>query len=95
MENTGEFHDQLLEEYADGGGRMKDWLEEKRVGSGREKLRWALTPSVVQHIGKKSSKVGSKEEWGTVERKDPRKRLWSFEFEKEGTRINRCGAGYG
>lgn len=44
-------------------------------------LRWALTPSVVQHVGDKSSKAGSVAGWGE---RGPRYRLWSVSFEREG-----------
>ena len=95
IEKTGGFQDQLLEDYADGGGRMGDWLLEMEGGEDKETLRWALTPSLVQHIGNKSSKVGAKGGWGIDGRKDPRGWLWSFGFEKEGRRINRYRTGYG
>lgn len=59
------FVDMLMEEYADQHGE----------------LRWALTPSVIQHIGRKSSKgddfgSGSKYHMSVAEK------LWNFEFEQ-------------
>lgn len=61
------YQDQLIEEYAQ---RVKPNM-----------LRWALTPSVVQHIGDKSSKAGAVAGWGN---RGPRQRLWSVSFEIEG-----------
>jgi hypothetical protein len=77
-----------------------DWLDNHREKDGhgfqdqlieifedeKEGLRWALTPNIVQHIGSKSSKIGTSGEWGG---NDARARLWSYGFEKEGKRINR------
>ncbi|MCJ1462813.1 hypothetical protein MMC07_001416 [Pseudocyphellaria aurata] len=59
------FIDMLTEEYADQHGE----------------LRWALTPSVIQHIGRKSSKgddfgAGSKYHMSVAEK------LWNFAFER-------------
>ena len=45
---------------------MGDWLLEMEGGEDKETLRWALTPSLVQHIGNKSSKVGAKGGWGLM-----------------------------
>jgi hypothetical protein len=94
VEKTGHFQDQLIEDYADGGGRMGDWLREMGGGD-RETMRWALTPSVVQHVRKKSSKVSANGGWVGVGRENPRGRLWSFGFEREERRITRYGEGYG
>ena len=58
----------MLEDYADGGGRMRDWLLETERGENRETLRWALTPYLVRYIGNKSSKVGTKAGWGLMGR---------------------------
>jgi hypothetical protein len=66
-EGADSYQDQLIEEYAQ--NTMSNML------------RWALTPSVVQHIGDKSSKAGAVGEWGN---RSPRLRLWSFSFEREG-----------
>ena len=73
--NTGKFQDDLVEIYAD----------EDMEG----RLRWALTPSLVQHIGEKSSKVTVDGGWGKGSRTDPRVRLWNYRFEREGERIVR------
>lgn len=68
-----------------------DWYEMKKVGfvdmlteeyaDQHGELRWALTPSVIQHIGRKSSKGddfggGSKYHMSVAEK------LWSFAFEQ-------------
>ncbi|KAK3698298.1 hypothetical protein LTR37_017006 [Vermiconidia calcicola] len=54
--------DSLIEQYADAN----------------DELRWALTPSVVQHIGRKTSKNGG----GMAKKKIPiTQRLWHFPFE--------------
>lgn len=67
-----------------------DWYESKRVGfvdvlteelADRDgELRWALTPSIMQHIGRKSSKgddfgKASKYHMSVAEK------LWNFAFE--------------
>lgn len=67
------------------------WYESKRLGyvdmlteefadrDPQEEIRWALTPSVLQHVGRKSSKTNdfnhSKYNLSVVER------LWNFGFE--------------
>jgi hypothetical protein len=66
-EDADNYQDQLIEEYA---GKAEPNM-----------LRWALTPSVVQHVGDKSSKAGAVAGWGD---RGPRLRLWSVSFEQEG-----------
>lgn len=62
-----------------------DMLTEEYANE-RNEIRWAVTPSIVQHVGRKSSKgadvaisshvkIKSKAELSVVER------LWNFEFE--------------
>lgn len=68
------FVDVLTEEFADrrndGGGG----------GGSEEELRWALTPSVMQHVGRKSSKGDDFGEAAKYDRSVAEK-LWNFEFE--------------
>ena len=66
-QDADSYQDQLIEEYAE---RTEPNM-----------LRWALTPSVVQHVGDKSSKAGSIAGWGD---RGPKLRLWSVSFEREG-----------
>jgi hypothetical protein len=63
--DADKYQDQLVEMYADENDQRR--------------LRWALTPCAVQHIGDKSSKQGRN--------RSPRERLWSFGFEREGERL--------
>lgn len=68
-----------------------EWYETKRIGfvdvlteeyaDQRHELRWALTPSVIQHVGRKSSKgddfgAASKYHMSVAEK------LWNFAFEQ-------------
>lgn len=68
-----------------------DWYEIKKIGfvdmlteeyaDQHDELRWALTPSVIQHIGRKSSKgddfgAASKYHLAVAEK------LWNFAFEQ-------------
>lgn len=66
-EGADSYQDQLIEEYAE---KTQPHM-----------LRWALTPSVVQHVGDKSSKAGAVAGWGN---RGPRDRLWSVSFEVQG-----------
>jgi hypothetical protein len=75
-ENAESYQDQLIEKYAE--------------TTAPNMLRWALTPSVVQHVGDKSSKAGSVAGWGE---RGPRLRLWSVSFEQEGA-ASRFGSTY-
>lgn len=58
----------------------------EEYANARNEIRWAVTPSIVQHVGRKSSKgvdndisshvkIKSKAELTVVEK------LWNFEFE--------------
>ena len=58
------YGDVLIEQYADS----------------HDELRLAITPSVIQHIGVKSSKVGASSPKSKHERPIPEK-LWNFRFE--------------
>jgi hypothetical protein len=85
---------------------LVDWLDENRLQkTGKmtdsaidryadtfERTRWALTPCLVQHVGKKSSKKGADGGWDTAGRQNPRERLWSFGFEKEGRKLMKYSA---
>ena len=57
--------DVLTEEYADANGE----------------LRWAITPSVIQHIGIKSSKV---DDYGPMSKHglSVAEKIWNFAFER-------------
>jgi len=59
------FVDVLIEEYADKN----------------EQLRWAITPSVIQHVGRKSSKV---DDYGPQSKHglSVAETIWNFDFEK-------------
>jgi hypothetical protein len=72
----------------DGPGFQDQLMETFANEKPEERLRWALTPSVVQHIGSKSSKISVTKGWGS---NDSRMRLWSYGFEKEGKRILKKG----
>ena len=75
-----------LDEHREGADNYQDQLiEEYSKQTEPNMLRWALTPSVVQHIGDKSSKAGSVSGWGG---RSPRLRLWSASFEREGRILN-------
>lgn len=71
------FVDVLTEEFAD-----RDDTTREGKGNGRgEELRWALTPSVMQHVGRKSSKgddFGKGAKW----QRSVAEKLWNFEFER-------------
>lgn len=71
--------------------KLVHWFEEKKYGfvdmlteefaDQNGELRWAITPSVIQHIGRKSSKVddyGPKSKWGM----SVAEKIWNFGFEK-------------
>lgn len=60
------FVDTLAEEFAD--------------GNPEERLRWALTPSVMQHVGSKSTKG---DDFGTAAKyhRSVAEKLWNFAFE--------------
>ena len=75
-----------------------DWYETKKIGfvdtlleeyaDQHDELRWALTPSVIQHIGRKSSKgddfgAGSKYHITVAEK------LWNFAFEQNSATVLR------
>jgi hypothetical protein len=69
-----------LDRNRDGADKYQDQLVEMYADENEERrLRWALTPCEVQHIGDKSSKQGGN--------RSARERLWSFGFEKEGERL--------
>ena len=53
-----------------------DVLTEKYANE-KELARWALTPSVFQHVGSKSSKWGTKGKWGRYGAEN----IWNFRFE--------------
>ncbi|KAG9202751.1 hypothetical protein G6514_004004 [Epicoccum nigrum] len=68
-----------------------DYYKDRRLGfvdvltedfaNERGELRYAMTPSVLQHVGKKSSKIddyGPQSKWG----RSVAEKIWSFTFEK-------------
>lgn len=67
--------------------------EEKRLGyvdmiteeyaNQNDEIRWAVTPSVIQHVGRKSSKEGPGMDAPTSHNKKPGipESLWNFRFE--------------
>lgn len=68
------FVDTLAEEFAEEGWQGQE-------GEKGEWLRWALTPSVMQHIGGKSSKgddFGTEAKWD----RSVAQKLWNFAFER-------------
>jgi hypothetical protein len=64
-----------LDRYRVGADKYQDQLIEMYADKNEERLRWALTPCAVQHIGDKSSRQGGN--------RSLRERLLSFGFEKE------------
>ncbi|KAJ5495363.1 hypothetical protein N7539_000479 [Penicillium diatomitis] len=71
-------------------GDLVSWYEFKRLGyidmlteeyaDANNEVRWALTPSVLQHVGSKSSKVNMPREHRT--RRTVSEMIWNFMFEK-------------
>lgn len=71
---------------------LLQWYKESHVGfvdvlteqyaSAHNEHRWALNPSVLQHVGAKSSKPAEFGGWGRSEMQ----RIWSFGFEDSGKR---------
>ena len=70
---------------------LTQWFEQKKYGfvdvlteeyaDQKDELRWAITPSVIQHVGRKSSKVddyGPQSKWGL----SVAEKIWNFAFEK-------------
>lgn len=70
---------------------LVDYFKDRRLGfvdvltedyaNERGELRYAMTPGVMQHVGKKSSKIddyGPQSKWG----RSVAEKIWSFTFEK-------------
>lgn len=70
---------------------LVDYFKDRRLGftdvltedyaNERGELRYAMTPSVIQHVGKKSSKIddyGPQSKWG----RSVAEKIWSFAFER-------------
>lgn len=70
----------LIDYYKDRKLGFVDVLTEDYANE-RGELRYAMTPSVLQHVGKKSSKIddyGPQSKWG----RSVAEKIWSFTFEK-------------
>ena len=71
-------------------GDLVSWYESKRIGyvdmltesyaDENNEVRWALTPSVLQHVGSKSSKTNSPGEH--KHRLTVSETIWNFMFEE-------------
>jgi hypothetical protein len=71
-------------------GDLIEWYESKKIGfvdtlteemaDRNHELRWALTPSVMQHIGRKSSKEDDFEK-DSKHHMIVAEKLWNFAFE--------------
>ena len=70
---------ELIEYYTNEKVGFADMLTEELADCNHE-LRWAVTPSVVQYIGVKSSKGG---DFGDVDKynKTMAEKIWNFAFE--------------
>jgi hypothetical protein len=64
-----------LDRYRVGADKYQDQLIEMYADKNEERLRWALTPCAVQHIGDKSSRQGGN--------RSLREQLLGFGFEQE------------
>lgn len=77
----------LVEWYEQHGAGFVDLLTEEYADKNNE-LRWAMVPSVLQHIGRKSSKGDefldeSKHDMPLAEK------VWNFEYERYDARVLR------